>query len=227
VEPATANYSFWALIAGAGPVVKGVMLLLLAASLASWVVIFVKARQLQVFRRKEAAFNGLFQHADSLSQLMDDLNQDRQAASSASAAVFRSGYRQYKQLVGLQQAADLVRTCRRAMGVMIAKEADQLDRFTPFLAIVASAAPFLGLFGTVWGIMNSFRTIGAVGQATLAVVAPGIAEALVATAAGLAAAIPAVVAYNLFTRFADRQHGQMDNLAESLTTMIEQQVQSG
>lgn len=227
MDHATATYSFWGLIAGAGPVVKGVMLLLLAASLASWVVIFVKARQLTVFGRKEEAFNGLFQHADSLSRLMDDLNQERLAASSASAAVFRSGYRQYKQLVGLQQTADLVRTCRRAMGVMITKEVDQLDRHTPYLAIVASAAPFVGLFGTVWGIMDSFRTIGAVGQATLAVVAPGIAEALVATAAGLFAAIPAVVAYNLLTRRVDRHHSQLDNLAESLTTMIEQQVQGG
>ena len=112
------------------------------------------------------------------------------------------------------------------MRVAMSEEVDRLDSSLAILAVVASSAPFVGLFGTVWGIMNSFQSIGATGQATLAVVAPGIAEALIATAFGLAAAIPSVIAYNMLTRRVEHHHTRLENFMDDLTGVLERQARS-
>lgn len=218
--------SAWSLILGAGPLVQGVMIVLLLASVASWVVIYVKARELIAAGRAEAAFSAAYDRAQSLEQLINSIGRDGAAGRSGSAAVLRAGARQVRRLVEEGLSLPEVRESgRRAMRVAVSRHVDRLDSNLAYLAVVASAAPFIGLFGTVWGIMNSFQSIGATGQATLAVVAPGIAEALIATAFGLGAAIPAVIAYNLLTRRVENHHTRLENFADELTGVFERQVQ--
>lgn len=219
------TYSAWDLMLGAGPLVQGVMLILLLASVASWVVIFVKTRELVGAGRAEEAFDGLYHRAADLDQLMTRIGREREAARSGSAAVLLAGYHQVRRLLedGLSRG-EVREGARRAMRVAVSQHVDRLDTSLAYLAVVASAAPFVGLFGTVWGIMNSFQNIGAMGQATLSVVAPGIAEALIATAFGLGAAIPAVVAYNMLTRRVERHHTRLENFADDLTGVFERQA---
>ncbi|HKJ71402.1 MAG TPA: protein TolQ [Gammaproteobacteria bacterium] len=221
-------YTAWDLILGASPLVQGVMLVLFLASVASWVVIYVKGREILAAGRAEQAFDGLYHQTRDLDQLVAGIGRERRAARSGSAAVLRAGYRQVKRLLedGLPRG-EIREGGRRAMRVALSEYVDRLDRHLAYLAMVASAAPFVGLFGTVWGIMNSFQNIGAMGQATLAVVAPGIAEALVATAFGLGAAIPAVVAYNMLTRRVEHHHTRLENFADDLTGVFERQAWAG
>jgi biopolymer transport protein TolQ len=217
--------SAWDLILSASLLVQGVMALLVAVSVVSWVIIYVKAREMAAAGRAEAAFSASYQRSRDLEQVLTDVNREPEAAASGSAAVLRAGYYQCRRLMEEGAAVPEVREAgRRAMRVAVSEHIDRLDRYLAFLAVVASAAPFVGLFGTVWGIMNSFQNIGAMGQATLAVVAPGIAEALIATAFGLGAAIPAVVAYNLFTRRVERQSNRLENFADDLTGLFERQA---
>ena len=167
----------------------------------------------------------LAHRAHDLDQLLSGVGRERQAARSGSAAVLRAGYHQVRRLLDDGLSRGEVREAgRRAMRVAVSEYVDQLDRNLAYLAMVASAAPFVGLFGTVWGIMNSFQNIGAMGQATLSVVAPGIAEALIATAFGLGAAIPAVVAYNMLTRRVEHHHTRLENFADDLTGVFERQA---
>jgi biopolymer transport protein TolQ len=223
--PQETAYSAWDLILGAGPVVQLVMLLLVLASVVSWLIIYVKARELHATGKAEAAFAGVYHRARDLEQLLASVSREQQAAASGSAAVLRSGYRQFKQRMEEgHPVADVREAGRRAMRVAMSEEVDRLDGSLAYLAVVASSAPFVGLFGTVWGIMNSFQNIGAMGQATLAVVAPGIAEALIATAFGLAAAIPAVIAYNMLTRRVEHHHTRLENFMDELTGVFERQA---
>ncbi|MFP4615820.1 MAG: protein TolQ [Thiohalospira sp.] len=215
------------LILGAGPLVQMVMLLLVLASVVSWVIIYVKGRQFLGAARAESAFSGVYHQARDLDQLMSAVNRQDAAARSGSAAVLRSGYRQFQRFreEGLP-LPELREAGRRAMRVAMSEEVDRLDRSLAILAVVASSAPFVGLFGTVWGIMNSFQNIGATGQATLAVVAPGIAEALIATAFGLGAAIPAVIAYNMLTRRVEHHQTRLENFMDELTGVLERQART-
>ena len=215
----------WALLAGASLLVQAVMALLVVVSVVSWVVIYVKAREMAAASRAETAFAGGYQHAPDLEQVLTAVNREPEAAASGSAAVLRAGYYQARRLMADgAPVADIREAVRRAMRVAVSEHVERLERYLAFLAVVASAAPFLGLFGTVWGIMNSFQSIGTMGQATLAVVAPGIAEALFSTALGLIAAIPAVVAYNLFIRRIDRQSNRLENFADDLVGLFERQA---
>ncbi|MFA9459838.1 protein TolQ [Thiohalorhabdus methylotrophus] len=220
-------YTAWDLILGAGLVVQIVMLLLVLASVVSWVIIYVKSRQMVATARAEAAFSGLYHQARDLDQLVANVNRQDAAAASGSASVLRSGYRQFQRLrdEGLP-LPDLREAGRRAMRVAMSEEVDRLDSSLAILAVISSSAPFVGLFGTVWGIMNSFQNIGATGQATLAVVAPGIAEALIATAFGLAAAIPSVIGYNMLTRRVEHHQTRLENFMDDLTGVLERQVRS-
>jgi biopolymer transport protein TolQ len=223
--PEKTAYSAWDLMLGAGPVVQAVMLLLVLASVVSWLIIYVKGREVYATGKAEAAFAGVYHSARDLEQLMSTVGREQQAAASGSAAVLRSGYRQFHELMEDGRPVPEVREAgRRAMRVAVSEEVDRLDSSLAYLAVVASSAPFVGLFGTVWGIMNSFQNIGAMGQATLAVVAPGIAEALIATAFGLAAAIPAVIAYNTLTRRVEHHHTRLENFMEELTGVFERQA---
>ena len=216
------DLSIWSLIANASLVVQLVMLLLAAASFVSWWHIFTK-----VFRIKKAVqstldFESRFWSGSDMARLYDDV---AGRGGIALERIFEAGFAEY--LKQRRQAnADhgmVMESTRRAMKAASQRELDQLDAHLSFLATVGSVSPYVGLFGTVWGIMNSFRALGNVGQATLAHVAPGIAEALVATAIGLFAAIPAVVAYNRFASDIDRLSGRFDTFVEEFSNILQRQ----
>ena len=217
----THDMSFLALVAQASWVVKGVMLVLLLASMASWWMIFEKWfllrrewRQTEVFER-EFWGGG---HTDIVKRI------DEEGRRSSLEEVFRAGLREFRVKRKLTVAPQaVVESARRAMRAAYQREMDEIEAYLPFLATVGSVSPYVGLFGTVWGIMNAFRGLSNVAQATLAQVAPGIAEALIATAIGLFAAIPAVVAYNRFTHDIDRLANRHDVFMEEFSNLLQQE----
>jgi biopolymer transport protein TolQ len=186
----------WALIADASPLVKLILLLLLGASVLTWAIIFLKNRLIRSSLQGNREFLDVFWNAKAL----EDIHlQIETLPYSPIAQVFNAGYKELRKLPAQDRTADgaaEITNIERALNRAHSIEVDQLEKYVEWLATTASAAPFVGLFGTVWGIMSSFQNIGAMGSASLAVVAPGISEALIATAVGLAAAIPAVVGYN-------------------------------
>ena len=212
------------LIIEASLVVKVVMVILLLASIASWVLIFIKSGQLNKALSKLNKFEDSFWSGISLNKLYADLSQrqDREGM----AAIFFNGYHEYARLNkgATPRKLPVVDTAMRAMRVAEAREIDKLEQNLSFLATVGSTSPYVGLFGTVWGIMNSFLSLGQMQSATLSVVAPGIAEALIATAIGLFAAIPAVIAYNRYTDKVDRVAVRYENFREEFTTLLERQA---
>ena len=212
------------LILDASLIVKIVMGILVLASLSSWTVMLIKSSQLGKAQRRQAIFEERFWSGISLNKLYSDLSQ--RDNREGMAAIFFNGYHEYARLSkGAQpKALPLVDIANRAMRVAEAREIDKLDQNLSFLATVGSTSPYIGLFGTVWGIMNSFLSLSQMQQATLAVVAPGIAEALIATAIGLFAAIPAVIAYNRFTDKVDRIAVRYENFREEFTTLLERQI---
>ncbi len=192
------------LIFKAGLVVKFVLLILLFFSIYSWAIIFFKIKLLSNVEKESEEFHRTFLKSKG----WDDLNQSTKKHSlSPLANLFRAAY-------SMEDAGR--NEIRSALKRVEAMEANRLEKYLTFLATTGSTAPFIGLFGTVWGIMNSFMGIGRVGAASLAVVAPGIAEALIATAAGLVAAIPAVVAYNYFLSRTRRNIGMMADFSQEL-----------
>ena len=216
------DLSMWSLIANASVVVQLVMLLLLAASFISWWHIFTKIFSIKKAVQTTLAFESRFWSGSDLARLYDEVSGH---GGIALERIFESGFAEYlKQR--RQPNADhgmVMESTRRAMKAASQRELDQLDAHLAFLATVGSVSPYVGLFGTVWGIMNSFRALGNVGQATLAHVAPGIAEALVATAIGLFAAIPAVIAYNRFASDIDRLSGRFDTFVEEFSNILQRQ----
>lgn len=209
----------WTLVLEASWVVKLVMLLLLAASLLSWWLIFHKwfafHREVRATRAFESEFWG--------GGVFERLKHPAQANAGSMECVCRAGYkafeRMYKQPGALPEA--VLESAQRAMRAEYQREMDQLESHLPLLATIGSVSPYVGLFGTVWGIMNAFRGLSNVSQATLAHVAPGIAEALVATAIGLFAAIPAVIAYNHFTHEFDRLANRFDVFMEEFSNVMQ------
>lgn len=216
--------SIVSLILDASLVVKIVMVVLLLASIASWILIFIKSGQLNKALRKLNRFEDSFWSGISLNKLYADLSQrqDREGM----AAIFFNGYHEYARLNkgATPRQLPVIDTAMRAMRVAEAREIDKMEQNLSFLATVGSTSPYVGLFGTVWGIMNSFLSLGQMQSATLSVVAPGIAEALIATAIGLFAAIPAVIAYNRFTDKVDRVAVRYENFREEFTTLLERQA---
>jgi biopolymer transport protein TolQ len=211
---------------GADWIVKTVMLLLLVASLWSWTIIFNKWLALGTLRRRADKFEKVFWSGQSLDELYQQFSN---RADHPMAAVFVSALREWRRAFesgaprealapGIKDRID------KAMSVTIMREADGLERSLGFLATVGSTAPFLGLFGTVWGIMNSFSAIAARHDTTLAVVAPGIAEALFATAMGLLAAIPAVIFYNRFVNEIGRYNTRLDAFADEFSAILSRQL---
>ena len=190
----------------AGPMVKFVLLLLFFFSLTSWTIIFMKLRLLKKFKDENERFLELFSSSREISKVY---LQSKIFNFSPLAKIFRTGYAEFNRSKmlhsnpdedkGVQSQQQIVDHVQRATKKVLFAQSSRLERGLTFLATTGNASPFIVLFGTVWGIMTSFRSIGMKGSASLAVVAPGIAEALIATAAGLAAAIPAVVAFNYFT----------------------------
>ncbi|MEY1662410.1 protein TolQ [Isoalcanivorax beigongshangi] len=216
--------SIWSLVSGAGLVVQLVMLVLVLLSVMSWSMIFNRMRVIGRARRDGARFEERFWSGHDLASLYQDLRKNA-AGQSGQEAIFMAGFQEYVRLSKSSRDADAVMEgAQRAMRVALQREQSRLYKTLPFLATVGSTSPYIGLFGTVWGIMNSFRALAHVSQATLAVVAPGIAEALVATAMGLFAAIPAVVAYNRFAAAAEALVGDCEVFAEEFSSVLHRQA---
>lgn len=220
-----ADLSIASLILGASLLVKLVMLVLLIASLASWTLIFTKRRELRLSKREARAFEDQFHAADDLTALFNRVTAKRKGAEGMEQ-IFEAGFKEYARLHkrgGIDPMAVLDGT-QRAMRIALSRRIETLEAQLPTLATVGSVSPYVGLFGTVWGIMNSFQALGNVHQATLAMVAPGISEALVATAMGLFAAIPAVIAYNRFSSEIDRLYTRYDIFLEEFSAILQRQA---
>lgn len=204
----------------AGLVVKSVMILLAAASITSWTLIIQRAWFFNRKKQLTEAFTRRFWDSGDLSRLYADIDSnsdDRQGM----AAIFHAGFKEFVR--ARKQGNVVIEPIQRVMQISHAKEAEKLELHLPFFASVGSIAPYVGLFGTVWGIMTSFQALGHAQQATIAMVAPGISEALVATALGLFTAIPAVIAYNRYTTRANILLNRFDLFQEELISLIEQQ----
>ncbi|MDC0661983.1 protein TolQ [Marinobacter sp. SS21] len=218
--------SVWSLIANAGPLVQLVMLMLMLASVVSWAVIYQRLQVFNKARTAQLAFEERFWSGMDLGQLYRDVNSNP-TPFSGMEAVFRAGFKEFSRLRQQSRDADAVMEgSQRAMRVAFSREQERLELHLPFLATVGSTSPYVGLFGTVWGIMNSFRGLAQVQQATLATVAPGISEALIATAMGLFAAIPAVIAYNRFAAKSDALLKNYETFAEEFSSILHRRVHS-
>ncbi|MDX5152051.1 MAG: protein TolQ [Acidiferrobacterales bacterium] len=203
--PAPESASVLTLVSGASLPVQIVLALLLAASIISWTMIFRKWFVLAAANRATDRFEDKFWSGLHLDQLYTELNRKDDEARGVEN-IFLGGYREFRRLSKQPHipGPEVVQGVQRAMRVGLSEETDYLETHLPFLATVGSTSPYVGLFGTVWGIMNSFHALGGMQQATIAQVAPGIAEALIATAMGLFAAIPAVIAYNRYATSVER-----------------------
>lgn len=217
----THDMSVLALITGASVLVQVVMLLLLLASIFSWYYIFLKIFTFQRATQLADRFEKDFWSGADLNELFQRSVNSRGAAGGQER-IFEAGFREFTKL--RKPGAD-IRTVmdgtRRAMRATYQREMEQLESYLSFLASVGSVSPYVGLFGTVWGIMNSFRSLANVSQATLGAVAPGIAEALIATAMGLFAAIPAVVAYNRFAGDINKLATRFDSFMEEFQNILQ------
>ena len=219
-----ADLSFLSLITGASLVVQIVLALLLLVSLISWTLIFRKWGRLRAWRRAADGFEQRFWSGESLGALYKQITV-RHDDPEGMERIFEAGFREFARL-RKQSGNDgrlVVEGAHRAMRVALSREVDALETHLSFLATVGSTSPYIGLFGTVWGIMNAFRGLANVHQATLAMVAPGIAEALIATAMGLFAAIPAVLAYNRFSHDVERLINHYDTFLEEFVTILQRQ----
>lgn len=216
----TTDFSIYHMVASAGIVVQIVLALLLVASIASWTIMFRKFGDLRRAEADAVGFEDEFWSGGDLGDLYRKV--ERAGGASGLAGVFRSGFREFARLMrhGQSGASALV-SARRAMDASRAREFERLDAGMGFLATVGSTSPYVGLFGTVWGIMAAFQGLGNAEQATLTMVAPGISEALIATAMGLFAAIPATVAYNRFANQVDRLDSRFETFAEEFCNVLE------
>jgi biopolymer transport protein TolQ len=218
----TTDMSILNLIMQASIPVQIVMLILLAASITSWSIIFSKRRIISRTKDASDKFEANFWSGGDLQTLYHSTTRDK-GSSLGMASIFEAGFREFNR--GAQQndvqPDKLVEECRRAMRVAMMREVDRLEQGLATLATVGSTSPYVGLFGTVWGIMNSFRELGSVQSATLAMVAPGISEALIATAMGLFAAIPAVIAYNRYADKVVRLEIRYDGFMEEFSSILQ------
>ncbi len=216
------DMSLFSLILGASLPVQAVMLILLITSLVSWWYIFIKVATIKRAEKESEEFESSFWSGGELNKLYDGISSGRRKPRGM-ASIFEAGFKEFvrHKQQGRMEVSDVMEGSRRAMRAAYNRELDDLDAHLPFLASVGSVSPYIGLFGTVWGIMNSFRGLSNVAQATLSQVAPGIAEALVATAIGLFAAIPAVIAYNRFASGVDRLSVRYESFMEEFTNILQ------
>lgn len=205
----------------AGLVVKSVMFILLCASIVSWTLILQRAWYFNRKKQQCDSFTKRFWDSRDLSKLYADIDSHDQEKQGM-ASIFHSGFKEY--IRSRKQGAVTLEPIQRVMQISHAKEAMRLEKHLPFFASVGSISPYIGLFGTVWGIMTSFQALGQAQQATIAMVAPGISEALVATALGLFTAIPAVIAYNRYSTRANNLLDRYDLFQDELVSLIEQQT---
>ena len=215
------DLSVWSMVLDASPIVQVVVGLLLIASVTSWAVIFHKSQVIGRSRRQAAKFETAFWSGGDLATLYRNI-ETKGRAGTGLQSIFESGFGEFSRL--RQQgvpAEQLLDGARRAMRVAQLRELDRLEQNLAILATVGSTSPYVGLFGTVWGIMSAFHNLGNVQQATLAAVAPGIAEALITTAVGLFAAIPAVIAYNRLADQVSRLELRFDTFVEEFSTILQ------
>jgi biopolymer transport protein TolQ len=221
----TSDLSIFTLIKEASPVVQIVMAILILASVVSWTFIFSKYREIKRAVETSEDFEERFWSGIDLSDLYWQLTKEDYDTEGLEN-IFLAGFKEFARLrqqtnIGPDAVID---GAQRVMRVALNRELERLDERLPFLATVGSTSPYVGLFGTVWGIMNSFRSLGAVKQATLAMVAPGISEALVATAMGLFAAIPAVMAYNRYSTDIGRLANRYESFTEEFLSLLHRQA---
>ena len=224
----TTDLSLLQLVWHASLIVQLVMLLLFVASLTSWMFIFRKATVLKQARLAADAFESKFWSGTELNTLHHNIT-SASGRPSGMEAIFETGFSEFGRLRKQRQIRPmaLLAGAQRAMRVAMVREIEALEDHLAFLATVGSTSPYVGLFGTVWGIMNAFRSLGNVHQATLAMVAPGIAEALIATAMGLFAAIPAVIAYNRYNTEVEKLENRYDNFMEEFSSILQRQAHLG
>ena len=222
----SAEISFIELFLQASLLVKLVMLTLLGFSVVCWTMIFQRRKVLNEARLQLQTFEDKFWGGADLSKLYSEISARTHVQGIES--LFVSGFKEFARLrkSNINAPTAIVDGTHRAMRVALSREVDELETHLPFLATVGSISPYIGLFGTVWGIMNSFIALGAVEQATLAMVAPGIAEALIATAMGLFAEIPAVMAYNRFTHNVEKLENSYGNFMEEFSSILQRQCAS-
>jgi biopolymer transport protein TolQ len=222
MNPIPADLSFLKLILDASVVVQIVMALLLSASIASWAVILKKRRSLAVTRAAAESFESAFWSGGDLAALYRGI-EGRKTPTTGLESIFEFGFREFTRLRKQPtiDAPQLLEGARRAMKVAQLREIDRLESNLEMLATIGSTSPYVGLFGTVWGIMRAFRGLANVQQATLQMVAPGISEALIATAFGLFAAIPAVIAFNRFADQVSRLELRFDTFVEEFSTILQ------
>ncbi len=214
------------LVLNAGLTVQAVMAVLLMASIVSWFMISQRLIYFRSVRDEMYGFEEQFWSGIDLSQLYRDGNERAEAGQVLGMeSIFRAGFKEFSRLAqqGMESEAIMDGT-HRAMRVALSREEERLERHLPFLASVGSTSPYIGLFGTVWGIMHSFRGLANSTQATLATVAPGISEALIATAMGLFAAIPAVMAYNRFASKLDTYTGRYEAFVDEFSSILLRQA---
>ena len=215
------QHSILQLILQAGPVVQVIIAMLLLASLASWSIIFRKRRLVSQAESEANRFEGTFWSGGDLGKLYRAIG-TRNKPAVGMESIFEAGFGEFSRLRSQSvPATELLEGVRRAMRVAQLREIDRLEASLATLATVGSTSPYVGLFGTVWGIMGAFQGLGNAQQATLAMVAPGIAEALIATAAGLFAAIPAVVAYNRYADKMSRLELRYDAFMDEFSTLLQ------
>ncbi len=222
---AATDFSVWAMFLRADLVVKSVVVLLLFASIWCWAIIFEKVFGMRRLRARASEFETAFWSGGSLDDLYDRIS-DR--PRDPMSAVFVAAMREWRRAAAkghLNGGVGLTDRIERVMQITLSREMDRTERYLTFLASTGSTAPFIGLFGTVWGIMNSFQAIALSKNTSLTVVAPGIAEALFATALGLLAAIPAVLAYNKISRDLDRYAGRLEGFAGEFSAIISRQIE--
>ena len=213
------------LILNASPLVQAVMAVLILASMVSWIIIFQRGFLLAAVRRDATQFENDFWSGErGLGQLYVEL-EERGEAPVGIENIFSSGFKEFTR--SKQEGSDpdrVMENVQRAMRVALSREEERLETHLPFLATVGSTSPYIGLFGTVWGIMNSFRGLATVNQVSLAVVAPGISEALIATAIGLFAAIPAVIAYNRFSAQVEVIVNRFEAFTEEFSSILNRNI---
>lgn len=229
----TETIGIFYMLSGAGPVVKSIMLLLLFFSITSWAIVFIKFRYIRKAFKDSADFTDIFWQCRNLS---DAFSKAKALRSSPIARIFITAYMEMarsdskdKKKIQIKRTQNsylqIIGSIKRSLNRSIGVEVRRMVQLVPFLATAGNTAPFIGLFGTVWGIMDTFQGIGLSGSASLAVVAPGISEALIATAAGLAVAIPAVIAYNYFTDRIRVMDSELQSFSSDLLNIMERDIQ--
>ncbi|MGQ9745139.1 MAG: protein TolQ [Dissulfurimicrobium sp.] len=229
--PLNENDSILSIILEAGPIVQMVLLLLISLSLLSWTIIIVKFKRFRQARRLNEEFEELFWDMQNLGQLYSHA---KRMDDAPMAGVFLAGYEELRRLQESIKGRDAapgprvwIESLERSLNKGIQKEITMMENGIPFLATIGNSAPFIGLFGTVWGIMRSFHSIGLQGSASLATVAPGISEALIATAVGLSVAIPAVIAFNIFMGSLARIESTLQGFSSDFINAVERKLLPG